>query len=244
MGFCLFGVVGWCDDKKQTETTIKMQTEVCQKFLEETFNNVTNEMKKTSSNINRIIATGRGDIIIENITMDQVAELKAEGKLNLELAVKSDIVINNLIDRAAEVAREINNKNTGGNRSTFTKTEQEAITYVKTELTKRTTNTTFSSCVASILNTNEIRAEAEGNIIIRAIIMKQVSSLAAKCVMSSFISQVGRIQNNNDIKDRLREETKIRDHGLFDGQTTALIVGAAAVFLVVMVLAMKSKKNE
>lgn len=243
MGFCLFGIIGDCSDNKETKNTITSQITACQKLLEENFTDVMGEIKKTSSNINRIIANSRGDIIIENISMSQVAELTAESKIKLELQAKSETVINSLVDKAAEIALEIDNKNTGNKRSTLTKNETSAVTYLKSELTKRTTTTTFSSCVASILNTNEIKAEAEGNIIIRAIIMTQVSKLASKCIIDSFVNQIGKIQTNQEINERIKQEAQIRDHGIFDSQMV-LMAGAAAVFVVVLVLVMRSKKSE
>lgn len=244
MGFCLFGVIGDCKESKETLNTIKMQTTVAQKIVEDNFTKITQEMKSTTANLNRIVANGRGDIIIENIKMSQVAELTADGKMKMEMSVKSDTLMSTLVDEAAKIALEIQNKNTGGNRSTYTKTEQEAITYMKSELIKNTNTNLYAGCVSSILNTNEIKAETQGNIIIRAIIMEQVSTLASRCVISTFLSQIKKVQVNHDIKRRLEEESRIVDHGLFDG-TTALIIGASAVFMVVLVVvATRSRGND
>ena len=243
MSFCLFGVVGDCRSDTRSITMLKQQTESSVKILNEIVNKVMVDMKASSVQMNRIVCRTGRDCIIENVSMKQVAEVSLKGQGDLQSSLRSDLVISQLVDSAAKIARDITNKNTGAPQNTFTKTQQEAVTYLKTEITSKVTQETFASCVASVIQSNSIDVEAQGGAIIKGIIMEQVATVLADCVFKVFNGIVQTIQNNNDIKHRLEEESKIYNKGFLDDHLY-LIIGGAAVLLIALIIYKNSGKKD
>lgn len=237
MGFCLFGVIGFCKQESTSISIAKQQITKAQEIIQEKINRVMVDIKANSVQLNEIVVDCKKDCIIENVTMDQVAEINLKGQASLQNVLTSSVIINDVIDSAAKIAKDIQNRNTGSARSTYSSAEQDAIVSMKTQLTQRTTQETFASCVASVIQTNSIRVRAEGNAIVNGIIMKQVSKVLSDCVINIFQGLVSKVQNDSRISQRLEEESKIRDEGLFD--FNYLIIGGVAVVLIAVIIMMR-----
>ncbi len=242
MGFCLFGVIGNCKQESTNRSMVERQINISKEIIDTKFQSINNEMKFNTVQLNRIVCRSAGFCRISGVTIEQVAQLTAEGRAKLSLSVKNTTVINELVDAAAKIALETINKNTGSSRRDLTEAEMKTVISTKTQLISNTSQTIFSACVASILQSNIIEAEAKDGAIIETINIKQSATLMANCVIDMFIDEMKKVKIDQEIKDQLEIESKMRSQGLLDFDTTTLlIVGGAAIALILLVILIKGR---
>jgi hypothetical protein len=73
--------------------------------------------------------------------------------------------------------------------------------------------------------------------------MRQTSSLISKCVFDTFMNIVEKLQNDTGIKERLQQETKDVDSGLFDNYLILAGVGGTFLFFGLLIY-IYTKSNE
>lgn len=238
MGFCLFGVIGDCGDTVEQKSVIKKQMDMSTEIIDKKVQKVTTEMKANSVQMNEISCESAGRCEVRNVDMRQFAQLSFKGIADITATLKSDLVINELVDSAAKISLESFAGGVVGGRKEFTSTEIEAISSFKKQITSIVNQETFSSCASSIIQTNTIKIKATQGGIIDGINMGQISQLTSECVIKVFTDLTGKIQNDTSIKERLQAESKITS---FSWATIA--VGAVAVVGVAIVVGMVASSS-
>lgn len=214
---CVASIIGTScgTDETQIRQLTELQISAAREVINKKISNTMQTIKATSANYQRITCVAGKDCNISNIKMEQYATIDNKGRATLEKSVKSESIIDSVVDAGVQAYLDyINRGTTGGDRKTLTNAEARVVIETKTQLKSILTDNSFSSCVASAINEQIIEARTiDGSVTIQMIHMNQTSSVISDCIINTLLNALNNVKLSEETKAALASENSLMKSG-------------------------------
>jgi hypothetical protein len=229
MGFCIFGIAGYCgtttESKKSVDNQIKQVTEV----ITEKYYKAMTEMKASTSNIQSInVKSATGSVIITDVNMLQNINLTSEMIAKLNNTYDVNAFVDDVIDTAAKANLNVSDSSMLQSQSTLTVTQYNFVSDIKKELKNMIKKEDLVTCASNMINSQTIAVEAQGDVTIRSINMTITASMIAKCMLNTVMNYVDKIKVDDKIIAKLESEETIESESTLFYIIIAIILGILA----------------
>lgn len=249
MSFCIFGF-GSCGSTSETTDIVNKQFSKTEDIIVKKINTTLVHSTNSISNIVHYKIKAKGNIIIGDIDIEQMATLDSTTKISVQELFKSDDMIDDIIDSATDIALDTSAKASGilGPTSKSLTDSQTNLVYdIKKQFKEIIRTKTDIGCSNSILNDTTFDLEStDGSITISAINIKQTATVMAECYIDVIKDVISKIKVTDEIIDDVKKEetTESESAGLSFDIFSYLIPALVIILVVLIIFYFINKKNK
>lgn len=229
MGFCLFGLVGDCATSTTVNTNTSVTNNKIMEQISEKFLKTMTEMKSSTGNIQEINVRAKGDVMISDVDMTQNINLTTDMQSKLNNVYDVNTLVDTVVDTAAKVSLDDQNKSLITPKTTLTNTEYNVVNSLKTTLKNTIKKEDIISCVSTVINSQVINVQSEGNVVIKTIKMDMTVKAVSKCLLNTVLKYVDQVKIDEKTVTALENETKTKSETPVTDWVFYLLIGIAII---------------